>query len=380
MILFLLAFFTIYGGMNLYVFVRVKAAFSLGMKGSIPLGFLFVFMVAAPVIVRFLEQRGLEALARLLAYVGYGWLGMVFLFISVSLVIDCYKFILYTSSVLLHKDVSAMLPSARVSFYLPLVLSLLVYAYGYLEAKNIRTERVTVATEKLPSTSGRIRIVQISDVHLGLIVRQGRLGRILDIVREETPDILVSTGDLVDAQLDNLTELRDMLRMIQPRHGKFAVTGNHEYYAGLEQALAFTEDAGFRVLRDEAVTVRDVISIAGAEYRSRNPGERTQGISEARLLESLPRGTFTLLLKHVPVVDEEALGSFDLQLSGHTHRGQIFPFTLVTKLAYPRMAGFHGLPGASSLYVSRGSGTWGPPIRVLAPPEVTIIDIVPKGS
>jgi predicted MPP superfamily phosphohydrolase len=379
MILFLLAFFTLYGGMNLYVFVKVKAAFSLGIKGGIPLGFLFAFMVAAPVIVRILEQHGLEVLARLLAYVGYGWLGMVFLFISVSLVIDCYKFILYTSSVLLHKDISAMLPSATVSFSVPFILSLLVYGYGYLEARDIRMERVTVATEKLPSHAGGIRIAQISDVHLGLIVRQGRLGRILDIVREEDPDILVSTGDLVDAQLDNLTELRDMLRMIRPRHGKFAVTGNHEYYAGLEQALAFTEDAGFRVLRDEAVTVGGMISIAGAEYRSRNPGERQQGISEARLLESLSRGTFTLLLKHVPVVDKETLGSFDLQLSGHTHRGQIFPFTLVTKLAYPRMAGFHGLPGASSLYVSRGSGTWGPPIRVLAPPEVTIIDIVPKG-
>jgi predicted MPP superfamily phosphohydrolase len=365
--------------MNLYVFVKVKAAFSLGIKGGIPLGFLFAFMVAAPVIVRILEQHGLEVLARLLAYVGYGWLGMVFLFISVSLVIDCYKFILYTSSVLLHKDISAMLPSATVSFSVPFILSLLVYGYGYLEARDIRMERVTVATEKLPSHAGGIRIAQISDVHLGLIVRQGRLGRILDIVREEDPDILVSTGDLVDAQLDNLTELRDMLRMIRPRHGKFAVTGNHEYYAGLEQALAFTEDAGFRVLRDEAVTVGGMISIAGAEYRSRNPGERQQGISEARLLESLSRGTFTLLLKHVPVVDKETLGSFDLQLSGHTHRGQIFPFTLVTKLAYPRMAGFHGLPGASSLYVSRGSGTWGPPIRVLAPPEVTIIDIVPKG-
>jgi predicted MPP superfamily phosphohydrolase len=380
MILFLLAFFTLYGGMNLYVFVKMKAAFSLGMKGAVPLGFSFAFMVAAPIIVRILEQRGLEVLARLLAYVGYGWLGMVFLFISVSLAMDCYKFVLYIMSVLLHKDIASMLPSAKVSFYLPFALSLLVYAYGYLGARDIRTERVTVETEKLPPNAGGIRIVQISDVHLGLIVREGRLANILDIVREEDPDILVSTGDLVDAQLDNLTELRHMLRMIRPRHGKFAVTGNHEYYAGLEQALAFTEDAGFRVLRDEAVTVGDVISIAGAEYRSRNPGERKHGISEVRLLESLPQGTFTLFLKHVPVVDEEALGSFDLQLSGHTHRGQIFPFTLATKIAYPRMEGFHGLTGASSLYVSRGSGTWGPPIRVLAPPEVTVIDIVPKGS
>jgi predicted MPP superfamily phosphohydrolase len=377
--LFLLAFFTLYGGMNLYVFVKVKTAFSLGMKGGIPLGFLFAFMVAAPVIVRILEQQGLEVLARLLAYLGYGWLGMVFLFISVSLVIDCYKFILYAVSVFFHRDIAAMLPQAKVSFYLPFVLALMVYAYGYVEAKNIRTERVTVATEKLPPDAGGIRIVQISDVHLGLIVRERRLERILDIVREEDPDVLVSTGDLVDAQLDNLTDLRDMLRAVEPPFGKFAVTGNHEYYAGLKQALAFTEDAGFMVLRDEAVTVGDVIRIAGVGYRSRNLGEQKQGITEENLLQSLPEGTFTLLLKHVPIIDEGVIGSFDLQLSGHTHRGQIFPFTLVTKLAYPLMAGFHGLKGFS-LYVSRGSGTWGPPIRVLAPPEVTVIDIVPKSS
>jgi predicted MPP superfamily phosphohydrolase len=99
-------------------------------------------------------------------------------------------------------------------------------------------------------------------------------------------------------------------------------------------------------------------------------------VSETELLSKLPREKFTILLKHRPLVDREALGLFDLQLSGHTHKGQIFPFNLVTMLYYPTHAGFLRLEGDASLYISRGSGTWGPPIRFLSPPEVTIIDLL----
>ncbi|MBW2635733.1 MAG: metallophosphoesterase [Deltaproteobacteria bacterium] len=206
---------------------------------------------------------------------------------------------------------------------------------------------------------------------------KSRLNRILQKVRDAQPDMLVSTGDLVDGQMDSPEMLTGMLRNIPTRYGKFAVTGNHEFYAGLERALALTEKAGFTVLRGEGITVKETINIAGVDDPARGPYRSEHVVSEKALLENLPENRFTLLLKHQPIVSKESLGLFDLQLSGHTHKGQIFPFRLITKLFYRMHTGLSELSGNALLYVSRGSGTWGPPIRFLSPPEVTVIDLIP---
>jgi uncharacterized protein len=129
------------------------------------------------------------------------------------------------------------------------------------------------------------------------------------------------------------------------------------------------------MLRGEGVTIHGMVNIAGVD----DPAGKyfqIKKVSEKAVLSSLPGDLFTVLLKHPPVVDKEAMGLFDLQLSGHTHKGQIYPFRYLTRLAFPLYTGYHKLPGNGHLYVSRGSGTWGPPIRFLAPPEVTIIELV----
>jgi predicted MPP superfamily phosphohydrolase len=153
------------------------------------------------------------------------------------------------------------------------------------------------------------------------------------------------------------------------------VTGNHEYYAGLDQSLAFLERSGFRLLRGETVTVGDRITLAGVD-------DPTGGSApdEAALLKKEPRTRFTVLLKHRPRVNSEAVSLFDLQLSGHAHRGQIFPFNLLTGLEYPMQNGLYELPGNGYLYTSRGTGTWGPPMRILSPPEMTLFEIVGTGK
>jgi predicted MPP superfamily phosphohydrolase len=214
---------------------------------------------------------------------------------------------------------------------------------------------------------------------LGLIVRQERLRRILAKVRVAAPDILVSTGDLVDGQMDSLAGLAELFQEVTPRYGKFAVTGNHEIYAGLRQAISFTERAGFRMLQGKAVRVANCITLAGIDDPAvGRTGEGTP--PEHNMLSNLSREDFVIFLKHRPAVENASLGLFDLQLSGHVHKGQIWPFNLVTHLFYPVAAGYSIYPQKSSLYVNRGSGTWGPPIRFLAPPEVTVIELVPSGS
>ena len=376
MSLFLVTFFLIYSSAHLYIFLKIKAAFTLGTAGTITLIAFMVVMIGAPILVRVSERQGLEFLARLFSYVGYTWLGLAFLFFTSSLCIDLYRFFVYVIGIILRTNLSSFSPASRLAFCIPALVAATIAIYGYFEACSIRSEQIVIASPKVPKEVKRFTIVQISDVHLGLIVREGRLEKILDKVKEAQPDILVSTGDLVDGQIDDLGGLAELLSEIRPPYGKFAVTGNHEFYAGLDQALRFTEKAGFTVLRGEARDVAGFVTIAGVDDPTARYFGALRGAPEPRLLAGVPRERLALLLKHRPVIGEKALGLIDVQLSGHTHKGQIFPFNYLSKIFFPHDAGLVSLPGNSFLYVSRGSGTWGPPIRFLAPPEVTIITLV----
>ncbi len=374
--LFLISFFSLYAGMHLYVFLKTKAGLAFGAWDSSFLALFMLTMVFAPVIVRFSERAGLEVFARTISYIGFTWMGVLFLFISISIVIDIYRILIYIAGLISGSDLSSIKLSVRSAFYVPLFLSLSIASYGYFEARDIRTETLVIKTSKIPREVGRLKIVQISDIHLGLIVREKRLKRILREVTKANPDILVSTGDLVDGQMDGLKGLAELFNKINLKYGKFAVTGNHEFYAGIDNSLDFTERAGFKVIRGEGLTVSGLINIAGVDDPAGKNYNLFKDVSEKKLLSGLPREKFTLLLKHRPTTDKSSTGLFDLQLSGHTHKGQIFPFSLITRLYYPIHTGSSKLTDNSLLYVSRGSGTWGPPIRFLSPPEVTVIELV----
>jgi predicted MPP superfamily phosphohydrolase len=373
--LFLLAFFLIYGSIHVYFFTRVRGAFAPGPAATVCLVLFLAAMMFAPILVHLAERGGLETLARLLAYVGYGWMGLLFLFFCASLTIGLGRLLVHVAEAVTAKDFLRFSLSGRNSFLIASSLAVGIAVYGYFEALRIHTERAVIESSKIPAEIGRIRLVQISDVHLGLIVREDRLQRIIREIKKAKPDLLLSTGDLVDGQINDLSGLVEGLRELKPRYGKFAVTGNHEYYAGIDQALDFTRKAGFTVLEGEATEAAG-ITIAGVN----DPAGRQMGagrtVTERDLLGPLPGSRFTLFLKHRPVVEKASAGLFDLQLSGHIHKGQIFPFNLLTRLFYPVKTGFSRLKGNASLYVSRGTGTWGPPVRFLAPPEIAVIDLV----
>jgi uncharacterized protein len=264
-------------------------------------------------------------------------------------------------------------PLCNIAFGAAVFLSLIFVVYGFIDARQVRVKTLEVKTEKILPNNGKIRIVQISDVHVGLIIRNKRLQVILDRVKEAKPDILVSTGDLLDGELDNVMTQSQRFASITPKYGKYAILGNHEYYAGLKRSLEFTKAAGFDLLRDDVRHIAG-LSIFGADDIT---GERMGVNKDKRLFEKMLEhqdNGFVLLLKHQPFID--AGENFNLQLSGHTHGGQIFPFMLITRLFFPKNYGYYELGKNKSLYVSRGAGTWGPPVRVFAPPEITVIDLI----
>lgn len=377
MSLFLLSFFVIYGAFHLYAFLKARAALGPLRPDVLIATILFLaIMTIAPVLVRIAEREGHETLAEVLAQAGYLWLGFIFLFVCVSATLDLYRLLAFFVDLVARTELLLPKISARTAFFLPCLMAVGICVYGHYEALDIRTEKVVLSSPKIPAALGRLRIVQVSDVHLGLLVGARRLNSIVDAVRQARPDLLVSTGDLVDGQINGLAGLAEIWATVQPPYGKFAITGNHEYYAGISQSLEFTRQAGFTVLRGRAVTVAGALNLAGVDdpagiYWGENPAAE-----EKNLLSSLAPDRFTLLLKHRPSVDRQSKGLFDLQLSGHVHKGQIFPFNLVTWWFYPVHGGRLNRIDDHWLYVNRGSGTWGPPIRFLAPPEVTVIDLV----
>ncbi len=377
MSIFFLIIFSIYGGMHVYAFFQARAALGFGAAAGIPLALYMLLMTFAPFLVRLLERHDYELPARIFSYIAYCWMAVLFLYFCISLVLQAANLAAHVAGLISRSSHLSFTFSSKLSFLVAVVLSLAICIHGYFEALDIQTERVTIETAKLPAGVKRLKIVQISDVHLGLIVRGERLSRIMEIVKAEKPDIFVSTGDLVDAQINRMTGMSDLLLQVRAPYGNYAITGNHEYYAGLKQALEFTKHAGFTLLRGEAVS-NGVINIIGVDDPTGLQLHMDEKKSEIALLTGLPKNRFTLLLKHRPSVDPDSANLFDLQLSGHTHRGQIFPFTYISKLAYPMNNGRFQLSSGSVLYVSRGSGTWGPPVRFLSPPEVTVIELVRK--
>jgi predicted MPP superfamily phosphohydrolase len=382
MSLFLLSFFLIYGSMHAYALLKARSALALGPGTTLALLLLLALLLCAPIVTRLLSGHGDEGAARIAAHVGYLWMGFLFFLTCLNLCADLLRLPLWAMGRAGIGANAAAALAGRPAFLCITGLAVMLSGYALVEASRIDVVRVRVVTDRLPAAVPSIRIAQITDLHLGLIHREGKAREVAAIVEREHPDIFISTGDFVDGQLDGIAGLAKIFRGIPAPRGKFAALGNHEYFAGVDRSIEFTRQSGFTILRDESVAIDDAIRIAGVDDPVGARFGRTFGPSESALLGDRPDGRFTVLLKHRPQLDPATGGKFDLQLSGHTHHGQIFPFRLLTRLVFPLLAGDHPVPGGGLLHVSRGTGTWGPPMRFLAPPEITVVDIersVPAG-
>lgn len=380
----LTGYLVIYSLMHLALYGRIKPLLPRGRRGGkrprAGRAFaLFSFiMIILPLAARALDYQGLHGLSRTLAWVGYPW--MAFMLVALPL---CLASWLVQLVLAVWARARGGRRLSRLGYWLAL-MTLLAAAgltiYGFNESTRIRLVKVPISTEKLPPGWPCLRIAFTTDLHLGATSRESGLRRTMSLLRMSNPDIWLDGGDLVDGRFSahgpNGIETK-ILSSYSPPLGKYSVLGNHEFYMGPQRSQRYLESCGFKVLRGKAVTVGGVLNLAGID----DPG---RGKSKPPALPQPPaNGLFSLILMHRPLVGEKGIAPYDLQLSGHTHGGQIFPYNFLVKLVHPRISGLFGLPGGGKLYTSRGTGYWGPPIRLFAPPEVTIIELHPpmaKGS
>ncbi|MFF3622009.1 metallophosphoesterase [Streptomyces sp. NPDC002467] len=243
-------------------------------------------------------------------------------------------------------------------------------AYGVLRGPSVKRVRVPLA--KLPRAAHGFRIAVVSDVHLGPILGRAHTQRIVDTVNRTQPDLIAVVGDLVDGDVHDLGPAAEPLRGLVARHGAYFVTGNHEYFSGARQWVDHVRELGLTPL-ENARRALPYFDLAGVnDIAGESEGE---GPDFAAALGDRDRARTAVLLAHQPVVIHDAVRhGVDLQLSGHTHGGQLWPGNYLAELANPTVAGLERY-GDTQLYVSRGAGAWGPPVRVGAPSDITVVEL-----
>ncbi|MEL5956187.1 metallophosphoesterase [Streptomyces sp. CLV115] len=242
--------------------------------------------------------------------------------------------------------------------------------YGVL--RGPRVKRITVPLAKLPRSAHGFRIAVVSDIHLGPILGRAHTRRIVDTINRTQPDLVAVVGDLVDGTVADLGPAAEPLALLRARHGNYFVTGNHEYYSGAAQWVDQVRELGLHPLENDRVEI-DGFDLAGVnDVAGESEG---QGPDFDRALGDRDRSRAAVLLAHQPVVIHDAVAhGVDLQLSGHTHGGQLWPGNFIADLANPTGAGLDRY-GDTQLYVSRGAGAWGPPVRVGAPSDITVVEL-----
>ncbi|MBT3151690.1 metallophosphoesterase [Streptomyces sp. CHD11] len=245
--------------------------------------------------------------------------------------------------------------------------------YGVLRGPGVK--RVTVPLAKLPRAAHGFRIAVVSDVHLGPVLGRGFAQKVVDTINSTQPDLIAVVGDLVDGSVKDLGPAAAPLAQLRARHGSFFVTGNHEYFSGAEQWVEEVRRLGLNPL-ENARTELPYFDLAGVNDVA-GEGEG-QGPDYAKALGDRDRDRACVLLAHQPVQVHDAVDhGVDLQLSGHTHGGQLWPGSLVAGAVNPTLAGLDRY-GDTQLYVSRGAGAWGPPTRVGAPSDITVIELASR--
>jgi len=366
MALLLIVVLTIWAMMHLYVFWRLSSVpWVAGHIGGRTLFLTAAVLWASYPIARILDSWKLEKIARPLEFVSANWIGILFLLLATLIATD-----VFTLGGWLLPQVAPMLPGwAAIAAG---ALSIIALVQGF---RPPVVRHYEVALNGLPPGRDGLVLVAVSDLHLGTLLGRRWLSRVINQVHSLRPDVVVVVGDLIDGNVDRVEPLLPLLRELRAPFGVWAVTGNHEYYAGVEPSVSLFQKAGFLVLRDRSSEVLPGLVFTGVDdftARAQFGFDNRQPLATA--LAGRPAGA-VILLSHSPAQAEQAAAAgVSLMLSGHTHNGQLWPFSYLVALRYPLLGGRYQV-GGMSVIVSRGAGTWGPRMRLWRPSEIVRIKL-----
>ncbi len=377
-VLFFSIFFLITGLISLYIFIRGLQ--SIPPDSNLRTAYIIVFWTVACSFAggRVLERFAPSFLADLLVWIGSFWLAAMLYFLIALVALDLVRLVnhflpFFPAAVTTNYSKVKYITGASVVGLVAMIL-----LAGYVNAITPRVVTLNLAVAAKASKLRHLNIVAISDTHLGTIVGRSRFDGIVKKINRMDPDLVLLVGDIVDEDLAPVIRqnLGESLRNIKSRFGVFAITGNHEYIGGAEEACAYLIEHKAIVLRDQSLKVADSFFLVGREDRSSfrfPPYDRRKDLAE--LMKSVDKKYPVILMDHQPFeLNEAAAQGIDLQISGHTHYGQLWPINYIVNGIYELAWGYKRI-GGTQYYVSDGVGTWGPPVRIGNRPEIVNIRV-----
>lgn len=338
-----------------------------GLAASVP---------AAMLMTRALARQWSEIWVRF----AYVWMGTMFLLLVAVAAFDAMRgaALLFGKLTAPEPDLDRRQTLSRLVGLMAAVVGVGASAWALREGGRLRVKRVEISLARLPATMNGTSIVQLTDVHIGPTIGREFIEQMVRMVNDLAPDVVAITGDLVDGSVQALAEHAAPLAGLQSKYGTFFVTGNHEYYSGAHEWCDHLTSLGIRVLRNEHVCIGNDehhFHLAGIDdYQAKGFGHG-HGPDLEKALAGRDGTRALVLLAHQPkAVLQAREHNVGLQLSGHTHGGQLWPFNWLVKLQQPVVAGLERF-GETLIYVSCGTGYWGPPMRLRAPAEITHITL-----
>jgi predicted MPP superfamily phosphohydrolase len=336
---------------------------------------IFAFLFASYIIGRFLERKFLNLISAFFVYVGSLWLAAMVYFLLFVIAADIIRLADYFFGFL---PVSFYSEKFNLIFFAAVNSAVIfIVASGYINAINPVIRKLEITINKNAVSIKKLKIAAASDIHLGTIINRKRLKKIADKINSLKPDIILLPGDIVDEDIGPVIKQNagELLRTLNAKYGVYAVTGNHEYIGGVEPAVKYLSEHGINILRDDTVLIENSFYIAGREDRASRGFAGINRKPLDHILRDINKNLPVILMDHQPAkLNEAELNGIDLQLSGHTHHGQLWPFNFITKKIYEISTGY-GKKTNTHYYVSNGAGTWGPPIRTGSRPEIVEIII-----
>lgn len=379
MLIFLLIVITINLLVNLYIFSRTRSVFPESVTGWRIAAVVFWIVAFAYVIGRFAERAGVAWLAGPMIKTGSIWLGAMVYLTLLFLLADILRGVNGLFHLSEFLNFSWISGKGKIVVFTVFSVSAVIMIAGYLNAKiPVIREQAVQINKSLPG--GSQKVVLVSDIHLGMMISNGKLKKLVETVNQQNADLILLAGDVFDEDLGPVIQnnMGDLLKNLRAKQGVYAILGNHEFFGNADAAQKYLENHNITVLRDSTVTLQNGITIAGREDIT---GQRMNGKSRKtieNLLSGIDMTKPVFMMDHQPYkLADVAQHNIDLQVSGHTHHGQMWPFNYITGAIFEISRGY-GKINNTHFYVSSGYGTWGPPIRTNSRSEIIVLNITGK--
>lgn len=377
-IIFYSIVFTIYFLLNFYIFSRGWQSIPPESRTRTIYLVSFIILAASFIIGRTLEKYAPGLLSNALVWTGSFWLAAMMYFFLLVLFIDLIRLADYLIPFLGKILPLEIMPVFRYTVLkISVLFVFLLILFGHMNTLFPKITKLDIAIPSPNAEMKELNMVLVSDIHLGTLTPKKHIQKRINLINSLNPDIILLAGDILDEDLTPVIhlDLGSALKELKAPMGVYGITGNHEYIGGVEPAVNYLENHGITLLRDSVIKINNSFYLAGREDRDINRFSGDTRLPVEELLKDTPRDLPIILMDHQPFeLEKSAAAGASLQVSGHTHHGQIWPLNYITRAVYEISRGYGNVNGMH-VYVSNGLGTWGPPVRIGTRPEIVHIQV-----